>query len=154
VPLTTIALRKGKSAQYRRTVADSIHTALVETIGIPEDDRFQLIDEYGPDHLIYDPSFLGIDRSDDIVIIRITLRGGRSREMRAALHRRIAEKLVAAPGVRPEDVFVSLVENDYADWSAGRGEAPLLKFLEDADQGEQPSNACPGSATKAWTDDQ
>ena len=134
MPLTTIALRKGKPAQYRRALADGVHAAMVETIGIPKDDRFQLIDEYEPDSLIYDPSFLGIERSDDIVIIRITLRRGRSREMRTALHRRIAEKLAATPGVRPEDVFISLVENDYADWSPGRGEAPLLRLLEDAGQ--------------------
>lgn len=46
MPLTTIALHKGKSAEYRRAVADSIHAALVETLGIPADDRFQLIQEY------------------------------------------------------------------------------------------------------------
>ncbi|HVU31124.1 MAG TPA: tautomerase family protein [Sphingomicrobium sp.] len=130
MPFTTIALRKGKSPEYRRAVADAVHEALVETLRIPEDDRFQLIDEYGPDNLIYAPSFLGIERSDDIVIVRITLVSGRPRELRAALHRSIADKLAASPGLRREDVFVSLVENDIADWSAGRGEAPLLKKLE------------------------
>jgi hypothetical protein len=132
VPLTSIALRKGKSPEYRRAVADSIHAALVETIGIPAGDRFQLIDQYDPDCMIYDRSFLGIDRSDDLIIIRITLVSGRPQALRAALHRNIAEKLAASPGVRPEDVFISLVENDRADWSAGRGEAPLLSAAEAA----------------------
>jgi phenylpyruvate tautomerase PptA (4-oxalocrotonate tautomerase family) len=130
MPLTSIALRKGKSAEYRRAVADSVHAALVEAIGIPADDRFQLIDEYDADSLIYDGGFLGIERTDDIVIIRITLRGGRSRDQRTSLHRSIADKLSRSPGVRPEDVFIALVENDYADWSVGRGEAPLMKLLE------------------------
>lgn len=132
MPLTSIALRKGKSADYKRALADSVHAALVETIGIPADDRFQLIDEYEPEGLIYDAAFLGIERSDDIVIVRITLRSGRSRETRAALLRNIAENLSRSPGMRPEDVFISLVENDYADWSVGRGEAPLLKLLNAA----------------------
>ena len=130
MPLTSITLRKGKSKEYRRTVADSVHEALVEAIGIPRDDRFQIITEADEDGVIYDPSFLGIDRSDDIVIIQITLRGGRSRELRAELHLTIANRLSQSPGLRPEDVFISLVENDYADWSVGRGEAPLLKLLE------------------------
>ena len=130
MPLTTIALRKGRSAEYRRAVADSVHSALVETIGIPADDRFQLIDQYDADSLVYDKRFLGIERTDDIIIIRITLRSGRSREQRTSLHRSIAEKLSRSPGVRPEDVFIALVENDYADWSVGRGEAPLMKLLE------------------------
>jgi hypothetical protein len=123
-------LRKGKSAEYMRSIADGIHAALVETIGIPADDRFQLIDQYDADSLIYDPSFLGIGRTDDIIIVRITLRSGRSRELRTALHRSIAEKLARSPGVRSEDVFIALTENDYADWSAGRGEAPLMRLLE------------------------
>ena len=130
MPLTSIAMRKGKSKEYRRAVADGVHAALVEAVGIPADDRFQLVTEYDPEGLIYDPSFLNIERSDDIVIIQITLRGGRSRETRAALHRTIARNLSESPGLRTEDVFVSLIENDYADWSVGRGEAPLLKLLE------------------------
>ena len=109
MPLTSIALQKGKSAAYRRAAADSIHAALVETIGIPADDRFQLIDQYEPSSLIYDPGFLGIERSNDLIIVRITLVGGRPRALRAALHRSIAEKLAASPGVRPEDVFISLI---------------------------------------------
>jgi 4-oxalocrotonate tautomerase len=131
MPLTSIALRKGQTREYKRAVADSIHAALVETIDMPADDRFQLIDEYEPDALIYDPAFLGIERSDDIVIIRIVLRSGRSRDRRAALHRSIADKLSRSLGMRREDVFISLIENDYADWSVGRGEAPLLKLLDD-----------------------
>jgi phenylpyruvate tautomerase PptA (4-oxalocrotonate tautomerase family) len=131
MPLTTIALRKGKSADYRRAVADSVHRALVEAVGIPEDDRFQIVTEHEADGLIYDRGFLGIPRTDDIVIIQVTLRGGRPREVRTALHRRLAARLSESPGLRPEDVFVTLVENDYADWSVGRGEAPLMKLLED-----------------------
>ena len=129
MPLTSITMLKCKPKEYRRAVADSVHAALVEAVGIPADDRFQLITEVEPDGLIYDPAFLDIERTDDIVIIQITLRSGRPRETRAALHRTIAQKLSESPGLRMEDVFVSLVENDYADWSVGRGEAPLLKLL-------------------------
>ena len=130
MPLTSIALRRGKPAAFRRAIADGIHEALVEAVGIPPDDRFQLMAEFDPDGLIYDPQFLGIARTDDIVIIRITLRGGRSREIRTGLHETIVRKLQSAPGLRPEDVFICLVENDHADWSVGRGEAPLMKLLD------------------------
>lgn len=129
MPIASITLRRGKSAAYRRAVADAVHEALVEVVGIPSDDRFQLITEVDSDGLIYDRHFLGIERSDDIVIVQITLRGGRSRDTRVALHRGIADRLASNPGMRPEDVFVVLVENDYADWSVGRGEAPLMALL-------------------------
>jgi phenylpyruvate tautomerase PptA (4-oxalocrotonate tautomerase family) len=129
MPISLIALQRGKPLPYRRAIADGIHQALVEVIGIPLEDRFQLINEYEPDNLIYNPNFLGIERSADIVIVQITLRSGRSRDLRVELHRRIAQILAEHPGVRPQDVFITLVENDYADWSVGNGEAPLMKLL-------------------------
>ena len=132
MPISLISLQRGKPLPYRRAIADGIHQALVEVIGIPPEDRFQLINEYEPDNLIYNPNFLGIDRSADIVIIQITLRSGRSRDLRVELHRRIAKILTESPGVRPQDVFITLVENDYADWSVGNGEAPLMKLLAEA----------------------
>ncbi len=130
MPLATISLRRGKSLEYRRAISDGVHRALVEVIGIPEKDRFHLIHELDGEAFIFDRDYLGIDRTEDIVFIQITLRAGRSRELRVALHQRLAALLAEAPGLRPEDVFITLVENDYADWSIGRGEAPLMALLQ------------------------
>ena len=135
MPTSRIALRRGKSPQYRRAISDAVHRALVEVIGIPSEDQFHVIDEYDAENFIYHPSFLDIARTDDLVIINIVLRGGRSRALRVQLHKKIAELLEQKPGVRPQDVFVYLVENDYADWSVGNGDAPLMKLLEQAGAG-------------------
>ncbi len=135
MPTSRIALRRGKSPQYRRAISDAVHRALVEVIGIPNEDQFHVIDEYDAENFIYHPSFLDIARTDDLVIINIVLRGGRSRDLRVQLHKKIAELLEQKPGVRPQDVFVYLVENDYADWSVGNGDAPLMKLLEQAGAG-------------------
>jgi phenylpyruvate tautomerase PptA (4-oxalocrotonate tautomerase family) len=129
MPLANIALQRGKPAEYRHAISAAVHQALVEVVGIPEADKFHLITEFERENLIYDASFLDIRRTDDIVIIQITLRTGRSRDTRVKLHQRIASLLSRAPGIRPEDVFITLVENDYADWSVGRGEAPLMSLL-------------------------
>jgi phenylpyruvate tautomerase PptA (4-oxalocrotonate tautomerase family) len=129
MPLANIALLRGKSVEYRHAVSDAVHRALVEVVGIPEADKFHLITELDRENLIYDPSFLDIRRTDELVIIQITLRTGSSRGTRVRLHERIARLLAESAGVRPEDVFVTLVENDYADWSVGRGEAPLMSLL-------------------------
>src|SRR6185312_13424290 len=110
MPTSRIALRRGKSAQYRRAISDAVHQALVEVIGIPNDDHFHVIDEYDADNFIYHPTFLDIARTDDLVIINIVLRGGRGRNLRVELHKKIAEFLQQKPGVRPQDVFVYLVE--------------------------------------------
>ena len=120
MPLVRIALRKGTKPEFRRAIADSIHRAMVETIKIPVQDRFQVITEHDESALIYDPSYLGISRSDGVVLIQITLSAGRTLEVRKALAR-IAELLSDSPGIRSEDVFVNLVEVAKENWSFGNG---------------------------------
>lgn len=126
MPLVRIALRQGKPSSYRRAVADAVHAAMVEVIRIPKEDRFQVLTEHDADGLIVDRTFLGVDRSDDAVVVQIALRRGRPAELKQALYRRIVDKLADAPGLRPEDVLVTLVENDLADWSFGKGEAQYV----------------------------
>ena len=121
MPLVRIALRKGTTPDFRRVLSDSIHRAMVDTIGIPEQDKFQIITEHDDSALIYDPSYLGISRTDDVVLIQITLNAGRTLEAKKALYARIAELVRESPGVRPEDVFVSLVEVAKENWSFGNG---------------------------------
>ena len=121
MPLVRIALRSGKSESYRRAIADSVHRAMVETINVPAKDRFQIVTEHGPSDLIYDPSYLDIPRSDGVLLIQITLSSGRSVELKKALFARIAALLSDNPGVRREDVFISLVEVAKENWSFGNG---------------------------------
>lgn len=121
MPLVRIALRKGTTPEFRRAIGDSVHRAMVETIKIPEQDRFQVITEHDAQSLIYDPSYLGISRTDGVLLIQITLSAGRTVEVRKALFARIAERLKESPGVRPEDLFVSLVEVAKENWSFGNG---------------------------------
>lgn len=110
MPLVRIGMIQGKTAEYRRAVSDAIHRALIDAIKIPPQDRFQLLTEHRPEDLIYDDSYLGITRSPDVLLIQITLSTGRSLEVKKALFARIAELLAKSPGVRKEDVFVSLLD--------------------------------------------
>jgi 4-oxalocrotonate tautomerase len=126
MPLVRIALMEGKQPSYLKSIGDAVHKAMVETISVPEFDRFQIITEHTRDTLFYDPHYLGIERSDDIVMIQIALRGGRTVEMKKALYGRIVELLRDDPGIRPEDVLITLVENDLPDWSFGNGVAQYV----------------------------
>src|SRR4051812_19688614 len=127
MPLVRISLQAGKPAAYRRQVADAVHEALVETMDVPAADRFQILTEHAADMLIVDRHYLGIERSDDVVIVQIHLRRGRTVAQKQALYRRIAERLHDAVGLRPEDAFVALVENELPDWSFGLGVAQYVK---------------------------
>jgi 4-oxalocrotonate tautomerase len=121
MPLVRISVLKGKSRDYRRKVGNAVHQALVETIGVPEKDRFQIITDHWPDEFIYDPEYLGIRRSEELVIIQATISAGRTIEMKRALFRRVAEKLADAVGLRPEDAWINLVEVAKENWSFGNG---------------------------------
>ena len=123
MPLVRISLREGKSADYRRAIGDAVHRAMVETINVPAADRFQVVNEYSQDDLIYDPGYLNIDRSDDVVFVQVTLNSGRTIEQKKALYARIAELLTENPGLRPQDVLINLVEVSRENWSFGNGEA-------------------------------
>ena len=120
MPLVRISLIKGRTAEYRRRVGDAVHRALVETLGVPARDRFQLITEHDPNDLVYDREYLGIKRSDDIVIVQITLSTGRTAPQKRALFRRIADNL-AELDIRREDVWINLVEVAKENWSFGLG---------------------------------
>ena len=121
MPLVRIALMKGKPASYRRKVGDAIHQALVESIDVPAKDRFQLITEHDPEDFVFDREYLGIARSRDLVIVQITLSAGRSLHLKRALYRAIAGRLAAAVQLRPEDVWINLVETARENWSFGNG---------------------------------
>jgi 4-oxalocrotonate tautomerase len=122
MPLVRVSLLKGRSAELRRKIGDAIHRALVETIDVPQRDRFQILTEHEAGDLVYDSEYLGIARSDQIVIVQITLSSGRALAQKRALFRRIADNL-AALGVRREDAWVNLVEVAKENWSFGLGEA-------------------------------
>jgi 4-oxalocrotonate tautomerase len=120
MPLVRIDLRKGRPPEERRAIADSVHQALVEAIGIPAQDRFQVITEHDETQLIYDPSYLGIERTDEVVFVQVAISVGRTLEQRKAIFALIADKL-GKVGVRPQDVLVNLLETQRENWSFGDG---------------------------------
>ena len=123
MPLVRIDLRKGKSVAYRKAVCDGVYRALRETFNVPDEDRFSIINEHDADNLSFSKSYLDIARSDDLVIIQVTANNTRTLEQKKAFFKRTADLLAANPGLRREDVFISLVEVGKENWSFGNGVA-------------------------------
>ena len=123
MPLVRISLREGKPESFLQKAGDAIHRAMTETISVPPLDRFQLITEHGKSQFVYDPSYLNVKRTDDLIVIQISLNTGRTTEMKKALYKRIVELLNQELNVRKEDVLINLVEVSKENWSFGNGEA-------------------------------
>jgi len=126
MPLVRIDLRQGKPAAYVRAVGDAVHTAMHETLGVPERDHFQVISEHRPEQLVYDPNYLEVERTDDVIFIQVFLSAGRNTAQKQAFYARLAALLEEKPGVRPQDVIINLVEDTREDWSFGNGLAQYL----------------------------
>lgn len=121
MPFVRTAVHKDAAQDRRKAIVDGIHQALVDAIGMPADELFNLVSGYDPDDFFYDRRFNGIARSDQLVVVEITMRRGRSDAMKRDLYARIAANLESAAGVSPRDLFIFVHENDYSDWSVGNG---------------------------------
>ena len=121
MPLIHISLRTGRSAATRDAICDSVHRAMHETFDVPDDNEFIAITEHEAANFRYSESYLGIERSDDVVMIQITANDTRTLAQKKALFQRTADLLVERAGLRPQDVFINLVEVRKENWSLGNG---------------------------------
>ena len=123
MPLVRIDLNKSYNLDDSKKIGELVYRAMEEAISVPKDDKFQIITRHDSSDLNIPDSYLGIKYTDKIVIIQITLNGGRSTELKQKLYKRIAEDLNKDLNIRKEDVFISLVEVAKENWSFGNGEA-------------------------------
>ena len=123
MPFVRIDLKRGKSAEYRKTLGEIAYKAMIDLINVPQDDKFQVITEHDRDDLNFAESYLGSRYSEDIVFIQITLNSGRSVELKKALYKRIVDDFQNQLNGRPDDVVINLVEVPKENWSFGHGVA-------------------------------
>jgi 4-oxalocrotonate tautomerase len=121
MPLVRVSLRRGKSDDYKKAIGDGVYKAMREAFNVPEEDRFVVVSEHSESEFQFSKTYLDIARSDDLVIIQITANNTRTIEQKKALFARIAELLSQHPGLRKEDVFISLVDVPKENWSFGNG---------------------------------
>lgn len=121
MPFTRIAVRAGKPAAYRKALTQGIQRSLMETFNVPQDDIFMVVTEHDGDNFFYGKQYLDIQRSDDLVLIQITANATRGVAEKKKLYAAIAANLAESPGIRPEDVFVNLVDVPKENWSFGLG---------------------------------
>ena len=122
MPLARIDLPRGKSAEYKRTVGEVVYEAMIKTINVPANDRFQIFTEHGPESLIIDRTYAGIERSAECILIQVFLNEGRTTELKKAFYKAVADGLHEKLKLRKQDVFIGLVEVKKENWSFGNGE--------------------------------
>ena len=121
MPLLHISLRAGKPEAYRQAIFDGLYRAMREALNVPEDDQFMTITEHDAANFRYGTCLSASPGAHDLVYIQITVFNTRTPEQKKALFRRIAELLGENPGIRPEDVFVNILDAAKENWSVGNG---------------------------------
>lgn len=120
MPLVNISLLKGKSPEYIKAIADGINAAVIETMGFPEDDRYQIIHQV-------DPGCLQLQKQDgDRVMLHLVMRAGRSNKSKQAFYKKVTENLADNPGIPATNVLIAITENHDIDWSFGDGVAQFI----------------------------
>jgi phenylpyruvate tautomerase PptA (4-oxalocrotonate tautomerase family) len=122
VPIIHVSLRAGKPEAYRQAIFDGLYRAMRETLNVPEDDQFMTMSEHEAANFRTGTAY-GVARSADVVYVRITVFDTRTAEQKKTLFKRTAELLGKNPGIRPEDVFVVVVDSAKENWSVGNGVA-------------------------------
>jgi 4-oxalocrotonate tautomerase len=126
MPLVRISVFESMVAERRQTIAAAVYDAMRATIGIPEGDRFIVLSSHPQEELIVDRSFMQMQRTNDFVLIHITLRRGRTVETKQSFYKEVARLVQERAKIEPDNVMIVLAENDLADWSFGRGEAQYV----------------------------
>ncbi|MGL4324231.1 MAG: tautomerase family protein [Beijerinckiaceae bacterium] len=125
MPLVRISVPDMLTAAEIRGLADAVHEAMVDTVNVPANDRFQIITSHKADGLVIDPAYFGVERSPRASIVQITFRHTRTDAQKRALYREIAKRAEYNCGMRAADIMVVLTENDRIDWSFGDGIAQM-----------------------------
>ena len=120
MPFVTITLLKGKGKEYIKAVTDGINSSVIETMGFPDDDRYQVVHQVSEDCLQYQ------DRTDDRVMMHLVMRSGRSNKSKQAFYKKVVESLSKNPGIKPENIFITITENQDIDFSFRDGIAQFV----------------------------
>lgn len=126
MPHIRISLREGKSPDFLQTLSDSIQDALSTTIGVAASDRCQIIEELKPSHLKISSPLVGVEHSDDVILLYITLKSGRTLDLKKNLYHQLATNLSTNLRMKKEDIIIILVEAPAENWSFGSGLATLV----------------------------
>ena len=127
MPLVYYDIVRGRSHDQVRALLDSTQAAIMEAFGTPERDRYQMVTEHSPDEMVIQDHGLGIDRSENIVVIHmINRRGKKTASQKEKLYALLVQNLKRDCGLDPADLVVSITENESEDWSLGYGKAQFL----------------------------
>ena len=122
MPLVRIDVPDHLASGLESQIGDLVYDAMLECLKVPVDDKFQVLTRHAESQIVKPKSYLGIEYSDQLIIIQITLNEGRDTNVKKAFYAKVAHSLHSRLNIRKEDILISLVEVNKENWSFGNGE--------------------------------
>ncbi|OZA72413.1 tautomerase family protein [Polynucleobacter sp. 39-46-10] len=122
MPFVRIDLGKQYPEGVAQKIGDIVYEVMLKHINVPADDKFQVITRHDANELVVPKSYLGIEYSQGIIFIQVTLNEGRTTELKKKFYKAICDGVVEKLNIRPEDIVINLVEVNKENWSFGHGE--------------------------------
>jgi phenylpyruvate tautomerase PptA (4-oxalocrotonate tautomerase family) len=145
MPLAKIHVLEGQYDSDRLDkVSAAIQAALMNTLGVPPEDFYQLIFEFPRARFRHTPSFVGMHYSDDLIILDVAFIEGRPPETRLALLKDINTRVAAEAKISPDDLMITIYEAPGVNFSFGQGDAQranaVARSLTEPSSGPQGSS--------------
>ena len=142
MPLAKIHVLEGQYDETRLgKVSSAVQNGLISALGIPSEDFFQIIHVLPPRQFRHTAPFLGLNYSDDLIVLEITFISGRPKEKRLRLLKALNDAVVSAAEISPDDLLITLYETPGENISFGRG---LAQRAHVADQEVEAAHAAEG----------
>jgi phenylpyruvate tautomerase PptA (4-oxalocrotonate tautomerase family) len=133
MPLARIHVLEGRYDETRLDgVSRAVQDALMNVLGVPPDDFFQIIHVLPRSQFRHTPSFLGLTYSDDLIVLDLTFIAGRPKEKRQRLLKALNDNIVAAAAISPDDLMITFYEVPGENISFGRGLAQRAHISDKA----------------------
>lgn len=116
MPLVKIEILKGKSPEYKKALLDGVHKALVDCFKIPDYDRNQRLYELDRENFEFSSN-----KTENFVLIELTVFKGRSYEAKKSLYKAIVDNLEKALGIKRTDVLIVIHEPPLENWGVAGG---------------------------------
>jgi len=131
MPVAKIHVLEGQyNEAWLGKVSSAIQNGLISALGIPPEDFFQIIHILPRGQFRHTPSFLGLNCSDDLIVLEITFISGRPKQKRLGLLKALNDGVVAAAGISPDDLLITLYETPGENISFGRGLAQRVHISD------------------------
>jgi|SRR6056300_348294 len=122
MPLVRIDIPDHLDVGLESRIGDLVYVAMLECLKVPADDKFQILSRHSAEQIVKPQSYLGIEYTDELVVIQITLNEGRKTDVKKSFYAKVAELLSGELNLRRENLLISLVEVNKENWSFGNGE--------------------------------